>query len=66
MDTVEILCTLRDVSSFLDVFPSDLLPQSITQTTTTVIVKADPHTEGGSQWLAVHFRHKCWSAYYFD
>jgi len=28
MDTWQILCTLRDVTSFLDVFPSDLLPPS--------------------------------------
>jgi len=41
MDTLQILCTLRDVSPILEVFPSDLLPQSITQTTTTVIVNAD-------------------------
>jgi len=47
MDTVQILCMLRDVSSFLDVFLPDLLPQSITKTTTN-IVNADPHTEGGS------------------
>jgi len=38
-----MLCTLRNISSFLEVFPSDLLPQSIAQTYTTVIVKADPH-----------------------
>jgi len=67
MDTVQLLCRLRDVSSFLDVFPSDLLPHSITQTTTTtVIINADPHTEGGSLWLGVHFRPKSSSAYYFD
>ena len=41
MDTVQILYTLCDVSSFLDVFPSDLLPQSITQIA-TVVVNADP------------------------
>ena len=66
MDTVQILSTLRDVSSFLDVFHSDLLPQSITQTTTAVIINADPHTERGSHWLGVHFRPKSWSAYYLD
>jgi len=65
MDTVQILCTLRYVTSFLDVFPSHLLPQSITQTS-TVIVNADPHTEGGSHCLAVHFRLKSSSAYHFD
>jgi len=65
MDTVQILCTLRDVSSFLDVLPSDFLPQSITRTSTD-IVNADPHTEGSSNWLAVLFRNKSSSAYYFD
>ena len=55
MDTVQILCTLRNVNSFLDVYASDLLPRSITKTC-TAIVNADPHTEGGSHCLAVHFR----------
>jgi len=41
MDTLRILCTLRDVRSFHDVFPSDLRPQSITQST-TAIINADP------------------------
>ena len=50
---------------FLDVYASDLLPRSITKTC-TVIVKADPHTKGGSHWLAVHFRPKSSNAYYFD
>ena len=62
---MQMLCTLRDISSFLDVFPSDLMPQSVKRTT-TVIVKADPHTEGSSHWLYVHFRPKCSSAYYFE
>jgi len=65
MDTVQILFMLLDISSFLDVFPSDFLPQSIMQTT-TVIVNADPQTEGVSHWLAVHFRPKSLSDYYFD
>ena len=54
MDTVQIMYMLRDFSSFFEVFPSDLLPLSITRTS-TVIINADPHTEGGSHWLAVHF-----------
>jgi hypothetical protein len=65
MDTVQILCTLRDVGSFLDVFPSDRLPQSITRTC-TLIVNADPNTERGSHWLAIRFLPKSASAYYFD
>ena len=65
MDTLQILCTLRNVKSFLDFYASDLLPRSITKTC-TVIVKADHHTKGGSHWLAVHFRPKSSYAYYFD
>jgi len=65
MDTVQVLCTLRDTSSFLDVFGSDLLPQSITRTS-TVIINADLHAEGVSHWLGVHFRPKSSSAFYFD
>jgi len=62
---MQILCTLRDVSSFLEVFTSDLLPQSITRTT-TIIVNADARTDGGSHWLGVDFRPKSSSANYFD
>ena len=65
MNTLQILCTLRNVKSFLDVYASDLLPRSITKTC-TVIVNADPHKKGGSHWLAVHFRLKSSYAYYFD
>jgi len=65
MGTVQILSTLRDVSSFLDVFPSDLLPQSGAQTC-TFILNADTHKERGSHWLAVHDRPKSSSAYYLD
>jgi len=56
---------LRNVNSFLDVYASDLLPRSITKAC-TAIVNADPHTEGGSHWLAIDFRTKSSSAYYFD
>ena len=65
MDTKHILCTLRNVRSFLGIFPSDLLPQSVSQSG-TVIINADPHTEKDSHCLAVHFRPKSASAYYFD
>jgi len=65
MDTLQILCTLRNVNSFLDVYASDLLPRSITKTR-TVIVNADPQPKGGSHWLAVHFRPKSSYAQYFD
>jgi len=65
MDTVQILCTLRNANSFLDVYASDPLPRSITKTC-TVIVNADPHKEGVSKGLAVHFRPKFSSAFNFD
>jgi len=51
MNTTQIACTLKDVRSFLGVFPSDMLPRSVTQTG-TVIINTDPHTEKGSHWLA--------------
>ena len=65
MDTTQISCSLRKVKSFLGVFPSDLLPRSVPQSC-TVIINADPHTEKGSHWLAIHFRPKSSSTYYFD
>jgi len=65
MDTVQILCNLRDVKSFLGVYPSDILPNSIVWSG-TVIINAEPHTEKGSHWLAIHFEPKASSAYYFD
>ena len=65
MNTKQKACTLKDVRSFLGVFPSDMLPRSVTQTG-TVIINTDPHTEKGSHWLAVHFFPKSSSAYYFD
>jgi len=65
MDTVQILCTMRNAESFLGVYPSDLLPHSVAQSG-TVIINADPHTEKVSHWLAIHFEHKASSAYYFD
>jgi len=65
MDTVQILCTLRNVKSFLGVYPSDLLPHSITQSG-TIIINADSRTEKGSHWLAIHFEPKASTAYYID
>jgi len=64
MDTLQILCTLRNVNSFLEVYAFDLLPRSITKIC-TVIVNADPNTKGNSHCLALHFRTKSSYAYYF-
>jgi len=66
MDTVQIICTLKNVKSFLGVCPSDLLPHSIHQQTGTVILNTDPHTQEGTHWLAIHFRPKSSTAFYFD
>jgi len=64
MDTVQIACTLKDISSFRGVYPSDLLPTSIQSG--TVIINADPHTREGSHCLAIHFNYPFSSAFYFD
>jgi len=45
--------------------PPTYKPRSIT-TTLLVIVNAVPHTEGCSQWLAVHFSPKFSSAFSFE
>ena len=67
MDTVQITCTLKNVKSFLGVFPSDLLPHSITQPG-TVIVNTDTHThtQTGSHWLAIRLEPRASTAFYFD
>jgi hypothetical protein len=67
MDTWQILCTLRDVNSFLDVFPTGSLRSSrpVLQPC-NLIVNADPQTEGGSHWLAIRLTTCFSSAYYFD
>ena len=65
MDTLQILCTLRDVRTFLGVFPSELLPHSLTQLS-TIIVNFDPHTEESFHWPAINFQPKSFSGFYFD
>jgi len=65
MNALQILCTLRNLKTFLGVFPSDLLPRTITQTG-TIIVNCDPHTEDGTNWLAINFQPKSYSGFYFD
>ena len=64
MDTLEIICSLRDVKKFLGVFPSDFLPHSIAQSGT--VINSDPQTEKVSHLLAVHFRPSSYTSYYFD
>ena len=66
MDTVQIICTLKNIKSFLGVYPPDMLPHCIKQQAGTVINKSDPHTKDGSNWLAIPFEPKSSKAYYFD
>ena len=63
MDTAQILCTLKEVPSFLGVYPSDILPPSITRSA-TLIVNTDPHTASGTHWLAVHLQPRSYSIYF--
>ena len=65
MDTIQILCRLHDVNSFLDFFASDLLPHSVTRAC-TLIINADPQTEGGTHWLAIRLTPRSSCAYYLD
>ena len=64
MDTVQILCILRNVKSVLGVFLS-YLPHSNTRYG-SVIINDDPQTERGSHWLPIHFEPRSSSAYYFN
>jgi hypothetical protein len=67
MDTWHYLCTFRNVNSFFDIFPSDLLISSCpVHKPCTLVVNADTHTEGISHWLAIRLSLHSWSAYYFD
>ena len=62
-----MLCTLKDVISFLGVYPSDILPSppSLTRSA-TLIVNTDPHTANGTHWLAIHLQPRSYSGYFFD
>jgi len=66
MDNVQIICTLKNIKSFLGDYPSDLLPHSIQKQGGTVIINTDPHTKDGTHWVAIHFEHKSSNAFYFD
>ena len=65
MYSVQILFTLRNIISFIGIFPSDLLPHSITRSG-SIIVSTDPQPEKGSRWLAIHFEYNSSIAFYFD
>jgi len=66
MDTRHILCTLLAVTYFFVFYPSDLLTSSRpVQKPYTLIDNAEPHTEGGSHWLAIRLTPHSANAYYF-
>jgi hypothetical protein len=54
------------VVSFLVVFASDMLPKYPITRSGTLIVNADPHTESGSHWLAIHIQSRSSRLYYFN
>lgn len=65
MDTMQKLSTVRDLISFFEVFPYDLLPHSVAKSC-TIIINADPQKEGGSHWLAIRLTPRSSRAFYFD
>jgi hypothetical protein len=66
MDTMQIQCTLRNVPSFLGVYPRDLLPSHTFTQPSTIIINTDPHTESGTHWLAIRLEPRSSTSYYFD
>ena len=63
MDTARKLCTLKDVPSFLGVYPSDILPPSITRSA-TLILNTYPHTAKWTHWLAIHLQPRFYTGYF--
>jgi len=66
MDTIQIQNTLKDVKSFLGVFPSDLLTSHSILQAGSIIINTDPSTKRGSHWLAIRFEPRSSYSYYFD
>jgi hypothetical protein len=64
MGTRQIICCLRNVSSFLGVFPSDVLPRTVRLG--TLIVNTNRYTDTGSHWLASQIQTRSSKIYYFD
>jgi hypothetical protein len=63
MDTAQILCKLRDVGSFLGVFPSDLLPHLFTLPG-MLIIYTDGHTQSGTHWHAINIQLASYTSFY--
>jgi hypothetical protein len=66
MDTGQIICCLRDVGSFLGIFPSDLLPKYPFARPGTLVLNTDRHTESASHCLAIHLQPRSSIAYSLD
>jgi hypothetical protein len=66
MDTFQILYALRNVHSFLGVYPSDILPLDKINQTGTIILNSNPHTEDVSDWLAIKIEPRSSTSIYFD
>ena len=65
MYTAQVHSTLKDVPLCLGVYPSDILPPSITRPS-TLIVNTDPHTASGTHWLAMYLQPRSYSGHFFD
>ena len=64
-DKAQILCKIKAVPSFLGVYPSDILPPSITRSA-NLIVNTDPHTASGTHLLAIHLQPRTYTGYFSD
>lgn len=63
--TTEILEKMRDVKSFLGVFPIDKIPK-VNNSRWSMIVNLEPSTMGGSHWVALYNKPSNKYLYYFD
>ena len=61
----QILYMLKDVPSFIGVYPSNIKPSSITRST-TLIVNINTHTAKRTHWPAIHLQPRSYSRYFFD
>ena len=66
MDTSQILCTLKGVTSFLGVYTSVVLAPPPLTLSATLIVNTDLHSAKGTHWLATHLQPRSYSTYFFD
>ena len=65
MDTVQILHTLRNVTDFHGVFPSDMLPKFRLKSGTYIFNLGASDTPG-FHWIAIRFNKDSSTGFYFD